>query len=41
VRIGEVELRVTRRPKHCLGVYAEVSRPGHVRIGDDVELPAH
>jgi len=37
VRIGEVELAVTRTPKHCLGVYAEVRRPGTVRIGDHVE----
>jgi uncharacterized protein YcbX len=38
VRIGEVELTVTRTPKHCLGVYAEVRTPGHVRPGDVVEL---
>ena len=38
VRIGEVELAVTRTPKHCLGVYAEVRTPGRVRTGDPVEL---
>ena len=38
VRIGEVELTVTRPPKHCLGVYAEVRTPGRVRPGDPVEL---
>ncbi|MGY1814145.1 MOSC N-terminal beta barrel domain-containing protein [Blastococcus sp. SYSU D00820] len=38
VRIGEVELTVTRTPKHCLGVYAEVVTPGRVRPGDRVEL---
>ncbi|NYJ07835.1 MOSC N-terminal beta barrel domain-containing protein [Petropleomorpha daqingensis] len=38
LRIGEVELTVTRPPKHCLGVYAEVRTPGRVRPGDPVEL---
>jgi uncharacterized protein len=38
VRIGEVEVAVTRTPKHCLGVYAEVQRPGRVRVGDRVEV---
>ncbi|MGY1603786.1 MOSC N-terminal beta barrel domain-containing protein [Geodermatophilus sp. SYSU D00815] len=38
VRVGEVELQVTRTPKHCLGVYAEVRRPGRVRPGDPVQL---
>jgi uncharacterized protein YcbX len=38
VRIGEVELGVTRTPKHCLGVYAEVRTPGRIRVGDRVEL---
>jgi uncharacterized protein YcbX len=40
VRIGEVELAVTRTPKHCLGVYAEVRTPGRVRPGDPVVLLA-
>jgi MOSC domain-containing protein len=40
LRIGEVELAVTRTPKHCLGVYAEVRTPGRVRPGDAVELLA-
>jgi uncharacterized protein YcbX len=38
VRIGEVEVAVTRTPKHCLGVYAEVRRPGTVHVGDRVEV---
>jgi uncharacterized protein len=38
LRVGEVELTVTRTPKHCLGVYAEVRTPGRVRPGDPVEL---
>ena len=38
VRLGEVEVEVTRTPKHCLGVYAEVRRPGTVRAGDPVEV---
>ena len=35
--IGGTVLRVLRRPGHCLGVYAEVERPGIVRPGDPVE----
>ena len=38
LRVGEVELTVTRTPKHCLGVYAEVRAPGRVRPGDTVQL---
>ena len=38
LRVGEVELTVTRTPKHCLGVYAEVRTPGRVRSGDPVRL---
>lgn len=38
LRIGEVELTVSRTPKHCLGVYAEVRTPGRIRVGDRVEL---
>jgi uncharacterized protein YcbX len=38
VGLGEARLRVTRTPKHCLGVYAEVDRPGEVRVGDVVQL---
>jgi uncharacterized protein YcbX len=38
LRVGEVVLCVTRTPKHCLGVYAEVRTPGRVRAGDQVEL---
>jgi uncharacterized protein YcbX len=38
LRIGDVELAVSRTPKHCLGVYAEVRTPGEVRVGDPVHL---
>ncbi len=38
VRIGDAELAITRTPKHCLGVYAEVRRPGHIAVGDAVLL---
>jgi uncharacterized protein YcbX len=36
--VGEAMLRVVRRPGHCLGVYAEVERPGRVGAGDEVRL---
>jgi hypothetical protein len=38
LRIGTVELRVTRTPKHCLGVYADVVTPGAISTGDAVLL---
>jgi uncharacterized protein YcbX len=38
VRIGDAELVVTRLPKHCLGVYAEVRQPGEITVGDAVLL---
>ena len=38
LRIGEAELEVTRTPKHCLGVYAEVRHAGRVTVGDAVLL---
>ncbi|WP_235909917.1 MOSC N-terminal beta barrel domain-containing protein [Goekera deserti] len=38
VRVGDCVLIVTRTPKHCLGVYAEVRTPGRVRVGDAVLL---
>jgi uncharacterized protein len=38
LRVGKAELAVTRTPKHCLGVYADVVTPGEVRVGDPVEL---
>jgi len=38
LRVGEVELDVTREPSSCPGVYAEVRRPGTVRVGDDVAV---
>ena len=34
--LGDVVLEVTRTPKHCLGVYAEVRRGGVVTVGDPV-----
>jgi uncharacterized protein len=36
--IGDAVLRVVRRPGHCLGIYAEVDRPGRVRTGDVVTV---
>ncbi|WP_244524645.1 MOSC N-terminal beta barrel domain-containing protein [Trujillonella endophytica] len=38
LRVGEALLRVTRLPRHCLGVYAEVLEPGEVAVGDPVGL---
>jgi hypothetical protein len=38
LRVGGTVLEVTRTPKHCLGVYADVRRPGPVRVGDPVLL---
>ncbi|MDQ1513009.1 MAG: uncharacterized protein QOC59_851 [Microbacteriaceae bacterium] len=38
LRIGDVVLEVTRTPKHCLGIYAEVRRAGRVSVGDAVRL---
>jgi uncharacterized protein YcbX len=38
VSVGEVVLQVTRTPKHCLGVYAEVRSGGVVAVGDPVLL---
>ncbi|RJK92996.1 sulfurase [Vallicoccus soli] len=38
--LGAARLRVTRRPKHCLGVYAEVLVPGAVAEGDPVRVLA-
>jgi MOSC domain-containing protein len=34
--VGSAVLRVVRRPNHCLGVYAEVDRPGRIRTEDEV-----
>ncbi len=34
--VGSAVLTVTRTPKHCLGVYAEVRVPGRIEIGDSV-----
>jgi hypothetical protein len=36
LRLGSTVLEVTRLPKHCLGVYAEVVQPGRVAVGDAV-----
>jgi uncharacterized protein YcbX len=38
LRVGEAVLHVTRTPKHCLGVYADVRIPGRIRVGDPVHL---
>ncbi|SHH29562.1 hypothetical protein SAMN05444351_4486 [Geodermatophilus nigrescens] len=39
LRLGTAVLEVTRLPRHCLGVYAEVAEPGTVAVGDEV-VPA-
>lgn len=36
--VGGATLRVVSHPDHCLGAYAEVERPGTVRVGDLVAL---
>ncbi len=36
IAIGGAVLQVTRTPRHCLGVYAEVRTPGPVAVGDAV-----
>jgi MOSC domain-containing protein len=38
VTLGGATLRITRHPKHCLGAYADVVRPGIVSVGDAVTL---
>ncbi len=38
IRVGDAVLSITRTPKHCLGVYAEVVTPGRVAPGDPVRL---
>lgn len=38
VQVGDAVLTITRTPKHCLGVYAEVVTPGRVAAGDTVRL---
>jgi uncharacterized protein YcbX len=38
VTVGTAVLRITRTPRHCLGVYAEVHTPGRVAVGDEVRL---
>jgi uncharacterized protein YcbX len=38
LRVGEAVLQITRTPKHCLGVYADVRVPGRITVGDPVLL---
>ena len=38
LRVGDAVLEVTRTPKHCLGVYADVRQPGRITVGDAVLL---
>lgn len=38
LHVGGAVLRVSKQPRHCLGVYADVVRPGEVSVGDDVRL---
>ncbi|MDF8263987.1 MOSC domain-containing protein [Luteipulveratus flavus] len=35
--VGSARLVVTQRPNNCPGVYADVTEPGHVSVGDDLE----
>lgn len=37
LRAGDLALSVVRVPKHCLGVYADVSVPGRVAVGDHLD----
>lgn len=36
IQVGEAVLSITRTPKHCLGVYADVVTPGRIAAGDTV-----
>lgn len=38
LRVGGAVLEVTRTPKHCLGVYADVRQAGRITVGDAVLL---
>jgi uncharacterized protein YcbX len=38
LHVGEAVLEVTRTPKHCLGVYADVRKTGRISVGDAVLL---
>ncbi|MGZ4657648.1 MAG: MOSC N-terminal beta barrel domain-containing protein [Blastococcus sp.] len=38
VRIGDAVLEITRTPRHCLGVYADVRQAGGLAVGDAVLL---
>ena len=38
LQVGDALLEVTRTPKHCLGVYADVRRAGVLAVGDPVLL---
>ena len=38
LQMGDALLEVTRTPKHCLGVYADVRRAGALAVGDAVLL---
>lgn len=38
LRVGEVELLLEQRPRHCAGLFARVLVPGTVHVGDPVRL---
>ena len=38
VQIGECTLTVTQKPSQCAGVYAEVIKPGQVRVDDVLKV---
>ena len=41
LRVGGAELALTRTPRRCLGVYADVVVPGPVTVGDEAVLLDH
>ena len=38
IGVGTAVLHLTRTPRHCLGIYADVHTPGRVEVGDPVRL---
>jgi uncharacterized protein YcbX len=38
IRVGDAVIAVSRRPGHCLGVYADVVSPGEIQAGDPAVL---
>ena len=38
LQVGEAVLRISKAPRHCLGVYADVLVEGQVSAGDEAVL---